>query len=362
MTTNQAAVRAAELTLTAFNAFDANFRMMTRRAKRRFEEKDWWGGRRDAAERLDLYDKVLDQAASTLDTDLGKWAREQPVWVAAKQLYATLVTERFDIDRAETFFNSVTRRMLMTVGINREVEFFYLHPKVAAWQQEGAVHRSYTNTLDTRSVVRTILNDVPFEVRYENIDRDAGLVAQEIDLYLWPIVGVEKTYRIDIVNAIFYRNKGAYLVGRIVVDARTIPLVIPLINGESGIYIDTVLLHESEVGIVFSFAYSYFFVDIERYDALIEFLRSIIPHTEMAELYTALGYNRHGKTEFYREPASILADVPATRAMTGGPDDTLGGIALVSVPQGSPPKFSASGLDSGYIIFGTATLRTVQFK
>lgn len=301
MTTNQAADRAAGLTLIAFDGFNAAFQTMTRRANRRFEAKDWLGGRADAADRLDAYDKSLDEVAVNLENDLAELSREQSVWVAAKQRFATLVAQRFDIDRAETFFNSVTRRMLMTVGINREVEFFYLHPKSTVIHQKNTVHRSYARMADTSSVVRSILNDLPFHVPYEDIDRDADLVAREIDLCLWPVIGLEKTYSIDVVRAVFYRNKGAYIVGRILVDTQRIPLVIPLLNGESGIYVDTVLLHESEASIVFSFAYSYFFVDVERYDALIDFLRSMIPHAQMEELYTSLGYNRHGKTEFYRE-------------------------------------------------------------
>ena len=72
-------------------------------------------------------------------------------------------------------------------------------------------------------------------------------------------------------------------------------------RAESGIGAETVFLREAETGIVFSFACSYLFVDVERYDALIAFLRSTIPHAERAELYTSLGYYRHGKTELYRD-------------------------------------------------------------
>lgn len=301
MTVNDVADSAARLTLDAFDSFNAAFQTITRRARRRFEEKDWAGGSRDATERLDSYEDALDRIAIQLDRDLGEQAREQSVWVAAKERFASLVAQRYDIDRAETFFNSVTRKMLSTVGINREVEFFYLHPKATVQHCGEAVYRTYANAADTKSLVMNILEDFPFSVGYENIERDSELVAQEIDLHLWPIVGVDKAYAIDAVKAIFYRNKGAYIVGRIVVDARAIPLIIPLANGESGIFVDTVLLHESEASIVFSFAYSYFFVDVERFDALIELLRSIIPHAELAELYISLGYNRHGKTEFYRD-------------------------------------------------------------
>lgn len=293
---------AARLTLEAFDAFNATFRTITRRAQGRFEQRDWQGERRDGANRLDSYEDTLDQVAVELGWALGERAREQSVWVTAKPRFASMVADRYDIERAETWFNSVTRKMLKTVGINRELEFFYLHPKAMPPPEEAAaVYRTYARAADTTSMVKSILQDLPFTVSFENIDRDATLVAQEIDLHLWPIVGTEKEFTVDIIRALFYRNMEANVVGRVVADARTIPLIIPLANSEPGIRAETVLLLESEATILFSFAYSYFFVDVERYDALIGFLRSILPRAELAALYTSLGYNRHGKTEFYRD-------------------------------------------------------------
>ena len=301
MTTNNEADLAARLTLDGFESFNAVFRTISRRAQQRFETKDWAGGLRDAAERLDSYEKSLDLVAARLDLTLGPLAREHSVWIAAKPRFARLVARRYDIDRAETFFNSVTRKMLRTIGINREVEFFYLHPKATASQRAETVYRTYTKAADTASLVKKILEEFPFGVGYENVERDAEFIAREIDLHVWPVAGPDRPYSIDIVNVIFYRNKEAYIVGRIVADARTIPLIIPLASGDAGVYAETVLLHESEASIAFSFAYSYFFVDVERYDELLTFLRSSIPHAELAELYTSLGYNRHAKTEFYRD-------------------------------------------------------------
>jgi isocitrate dehydrogenase kinase/phosphatase len=292
---------AAKITLDAFDSFNAAFKAITHRAKQRFERRDWRGGLWDAAERLDLYNKIVDYTITQLDSVLLDEARDVSLWTDAKQCYAKLVDDRYDVDRAETFFNSITRQMLMTVGVNRTVEFFYLHPKPKIAHHGEAVYRTYNKAADTQSLIRNILKDVSFNVGYENIERDAESVAQEVDLHLWPIVGTDKSYTIEVVRPIFFRNKEAYIVGRIVVDARVIPLIIPLSNGETGIYADTVLLHESEASVAFSFAYSYFAVDTERYDALIDFLRTIIPHAALADLYNSLGYNRHGKTEFYRD-------------------------------------------------------------
>ncbi len=300
-TQNQLADAAARLALEGFVLFREKFQTITLRAERRFEDRDWVAGRQDATERLDLYENVLDGLTGRIGEVLGQSASEEAVWSAARPKFAALVAKRYDIDRAETFFNSVTRKMLRTVGINRNVEFFSLHPRAPLLGREEEVCRSYARSGDTAHLIQAIFADFPFRVGYERAERDARLVAQEVDLFLWPFLRGGESYRVDVVRTLFYRNKEAYIVGRIVVEGETHPLVIPLINGESGVYADTVLLHRSDVSILFSFAYSYFFVDVERYDAIIAFLHSIIPAVDLAELYTSLGYNRHGKTEFYRE-------------------------------------------------------------
>lgn len=292
---------AARLTLEAFDSFLESFGSVSRRARKVFEGKDWHTGLRDAAERMDLYERSLDAVARQLGEVLQERACIQSTWIAAKQRFGALVAGRYDIDRAETFFNSVSRKMLSTVGINRDVEFFYLHPKPVVVRQPESVYRSFAAGVDTISLVRAILEDFLFSVPHENISRDADRVGREIDLALWPIVGNERSFSVDVIKAIFYRNTSAYIVGRIIVADRVIPLVLPLVHGEHGIYVDTVLLHDAEVRAVFSFAYSYFHVDVERYNALIEFLRSFLPGEKLSALYTSLGYNRQGKTEFYRD-------------------------------------------------------------
>ncbi len=292
---------AAKLTLDAFDEFNEAFGSVSRRARKTFENKDWHKGLRDVAERLDLYKRSLEIVMERLRGALPDRAEDPSTWIAAKRRFAVLIADRDDIDRAETFFNSVTRKMLVTVGINREVEFFYLHPKQDAVKKPESVYRTFAAGSTTNSLVRSILEDFLFSVPYEDISRDADRVAREIDLYIWPVVGNDRSFSADIVKAIFYRNTSAYIVGRIVVGTRCIPLILPLVHGDHGIYVDAVLLHDSEVRAVFSFAYSYFHVDVERYDALVEFLGSIMPGEKSASLYTSLGHNRHGKTEFYRD-------------------------------------------------------------
>jgi isocitrate dehydrogenase kinase/phosphatase len=105
LTTEALASVAAKLTLEAFDAFSASFKEITARASRRFADKDWVGGQNDASDRLDLYERALDRVADHLGEALGSGVREQATWAAARKPFAVLVANRYDVDRAETFFN-----------------------------------------------------------------------------------------------------------------------------------------------------------------------------------------------------------------------------------------------------------------
>jgi isocitrate dehydrogenase kinase/phosphatase len=295
------AVDAALRIATGFATYADEFASITKRSKWRFQTRDWKGRHEDALERLDLYEKILREVAAAITGLLGDRLHDQGLWASVKERFARSVRGQHDAELAETFFNSVTRRIFSTVGINRRVEFFSWYPRdTGAAAGEPIFHR-YEGGRDTRSVIRSVLQDYRFTVPYEDQERDADLVAGEIDLYLWPLLGQTGEYRTEVIRSPFYRNKVAYLVGRIVAAGRVVPLVLPLYHGDAGVFVDTVLLAAAEVSKVFSFAFSYFHVLVERHDLLIEFLRSILPEKPLAELYISIGYNRHGKTEFYRD-------------------------------------------------------------
>ena len=295
------AAEAALRIATGFATYADEFASITKRSKWRFQTRDWKGRHEDALERLDLYDKVLREIAAAITGLLEDRLHDEDLWASVKERFHRLIRDRHDAELAETFFNSVTRRIFNTVGINRRIEFFRWYPRDTAAASDEPIFHRYEGGRDTRSVIRSVLQDYRFTVPYEDPDRDADLVAGEIDLYLWPLLGQTGEYRIEVIRSPFFRNKVAYLVGRIVAAGRVVPLVLPLYHGDAGVFVDTVLLAEAEVSKVFSFAFSYFHVLVERHDLLIEFLRSILPEKPLAELYISIGYNRHGKTEFYRD-------------------------------------------------------------
>lgn len=291
----------AVLVRDAFDKYSADFLSITRQARRKFEDRDWKGGYEFALLRLGLYDRSLQRLADRIGRVWNMRKRRRKLWIDARKEYSDLIAGRHDSELAETYFNSVTRKILMTVGLDREIEYFHLKPRKRKNKAQESVFRRYPLEGETSGLIRRILEDFGFESGFTDIWRDSELVAREIDLHLWPLIHGERTCSFDFIKAPFFRNKVAYLVGRINIDDRRIPLVMPLYNSSSGIYVDTVLLDEANVSIIFGFAHSYFHVRVDRHDAIIDFLKSILPKKPVAELYISIGYNRHGKTEFYRD-------------------------------------------------------------
>jgi isocitrate dehydrogenase kinase/phosphatase len=294
-------INVGALILSAYEQYAAQFLSITHRAGKRFETRDWSGRQSDAAERLDIYEVSLDRVAGQLRKLLGDAASESTNWKRFKSQFARLTHRRSDADLAETYFNSVTRKLLWTVGIDREIEFFHRDDRPISAAPDLEVIRSYPYDYDTTRVIRSVLCDLQFSVPFTDLDRDASLVANEIDLLVWPLTRYQSIRAIEIVTSPFYRNKVAYIVGRILAEDHVIPLVLPLYNSPKGIYVDTVLLTEADVSRVFSFAFSYFQVALTRPDMVMRFLRTILPNKPAAELYISLGLSKHGKTVLYRD-------------------------------------------------------------
>jgi isocitrate dehydrogenase kinase/phosphatase len=109
-------------------------------------------------------------------------------------------------------------------------------------------------------------------------------------------------FQIQVLASLFYRNKGAYLVGKIINGFNETPLALPILHGADGkLVVDAALFGEDELLMIFSYARAYFMVDMEVPSAYVHFLRGLMPRKPRAELYNALGLQKHGKNLFYRD-------------------------------------------------------------
>ena len=293
--------KGAILVKWGFERYRSGFRRITRRSARHFEAADWHGVQQDMVERLALYTSVVRRVVASLEEVFGDERRSPELWSAMKREYSWLMGGHGDLELAETFFNSVTRKVFATVGVDPKREFVHLGSDTGLPPPGAVPVRTYPGALSTGAVVGEVLDDYTFAVPWEDPARDARRVAAEVDRAVVGAWGEPGFDFVELLEPVFYRGKGAYVVGRVVKAERSLPLVLALANPGGRVVVDAVLLDEDDVSIVFSFTRSYFHVDVEAPAGVVRFLKSILPRKPMAELYVSLGYNKHGKTELYRD-------------------------------------------------------------
>ena len=318
---------AAGAIAAAWERYVAGFEEITRRARSRFERRDWAGSQNDAAERLTLYRVHLDAAVADVGDLLGDAVMERTRWGLVKAEHARRTGTRADAELARTFFNSVTRRVFSTVGVDPSIEYL----ESAAPEPDAAARHALTAVLEAPApdaeLVRRVLLSYQWAVPYAQLDENAELVARII---ADRIGGSPEGVTLEMLRPVFFRNKGAYLVGRLRRGDAAWPLVLPLINAERGIVVDAVLMTENEASVVFGFSWSYFRVEVPHPRAMVEFLGSLMPYKRVDELYTAIGFNKHGKTELFRSLRRHLEEPEARFAFAEGDEGMV--MAVFTLP------------------------------
>lgn len=297
---------AASALREVYQAWHDAFRESAHRMARHFERADWVAIPDESAARLRLYGQHVMRAIVEVEGHAGDRA-DHDFWVAMRDVYAGLVAGRPDEEIAETFFSSVTRVVFDTVGVDDAVEFH------RPWREDGPADAARAccrivpigehASLD--AAARDLLEHVPH--RFADRDDDARRLAAALREHVTAAWGDAAPRSIEVLPDVFYRGRGAYLIGRLVADDRALPLLVALRRADGGAVVDALLTSADELSIVFGFAWSYFHVDVERPSAVVAFLRELMPLKRMDELYTALGYHKHGKTELYRDLTHHLA-------------------------------------------------------
>ena len=295
-----------------FESYQAQFQLVTRRAQARFVGRDWLGAQRDAHERLGLYSQFSDWVVRELDRELGGSPGDSTLWSDARHAYLALALRRDDAELALTFYNSVARRVLRTVGVWPGVEFL---PEdftgITAPPASQAVRLTPVGPGGLAGLLGDVLRGLPFAAAFTDLEGDAKLAAASLARDLKKLAPGASVDGLELVPAPFYRNKGAYLVGRLVADEFRIPLVMALVHPPEGIRLDAVLTTPQEASVVFSFTRSYFHIEPACAAALVAFLAELMPLKPVDELYTAIGCHKHGKTLLFHALLKQLEDPEA---------------------------------------------------
>jgi isocitrate dehydrogenase kinase/phosphatase len=295
----------------AFEDYNHAFRAITRRAERRFVEREWQLGQRDAVERIELYDRRVEKCLADLVGNLGRHIAEESTWHAIKAEFASLIATCPDRKFDATFFNSLTRKVFKTVGVNRDVEFATVADEEGVSQAPPRLAelpiRGADPGLELLPAVSHLLAGVPWARHYADQSATARFVAEEIMAVLKARSLVTAGLHLEVLQPVFYRATRAFLVGKVAGDDWMLPLVIAFAHPDGGITADAVMMSEYEVRPLFGFSRSYFHADLPAVEPAVRYLSSIMPGKPVDEIYTVLGRAKQGKTERYRSLFRHLA-------------------------------------------------------
>jgi len=293
----------ADTILDGFNRHFSLFRQITRAAKARFEAADWEGEDAARRARIDYYDQRVSEAIDELNRRFDLNHLDARLWQDIKRWYMWLLYEHKQPELAESFYNSVFCRLFDRSYYNNDHIFVKPGRAIDYLDMDDPAYTAhYPDERGLRDAFRDILLGFDLRLAWEDLERDLGLIVDSFAPALQPDAMPAPHRQLHVLSSLFFRNKAAYIVGRALVGVDNQPFVLPLlINDDKRLYVDTILTEADDLALIFSFTRAYFMVDTEVPAGLIDFLQSILPSKTRADLYTGIGFQKQGKTLFYRE-------------------------------------------------------------
>lgn len=301
--TSELSSQTARVIAAGYSRHAERFEQIVAKAPDRFARRQWYELHDDSVALLDLYSTSVDEVRAEVGAVLGERSEDRQLWGAARSEFAALIGESPDAELAATFFNSITRRVFTTVGIDGEVEFATIlqtdHPPAPVKTLAGGAE----------AVVRRALTESGIPGVWRNLGRDVRLAVDELEASVGsrgqsgPIDGTA------MLDTVFYRGQGAYLVGRLLAGGATYPIAFCINHTSRGLVLGAALTEESDINVLFSYTRAAFHVVVENPASAVAYLSDLMPRKRRAELYSTIGYRKHAKTELYAE---LMAHVAAS--------------------------------------------------
>lgn len=296
-------VRAKKIAYLIMGGFDKNYRKYTRitkGAQERFEKRLWNECQQSIRERINDYDQSVSDVVAELFDVMTPSQEPLELWVEMKQAYTKLLATHPQFELAETFYNSIICRIFK----HGQIDDSMMYVTSTRCFLPGQDRLKVVNAFDTSGTVLNMFEEIfrvyRFNTPFADLIRDLGHLDDGLRHILSP-AQLGSVHTVEMLKAVFYRGKAAYFIGRICMPDETIPFVIALrINRFHEIFVDALLTDRKDLSIIFGFARSYFMADTQYPAEVVAFLQELLPNKKQFELYMALGFYKHGKTEFYR--------------------------------------------------------------
>jgi len=310
--TSQTNIQAQAIAKTILNGFARHiylFGELTRSAKQRFEQRQWHAVQEAAKQRTDYFDKRVEETLTTIKNDFEVSDLDETLWQHIKYCYVNLLAKHPQAELAESFYNSVFCHLFERKYYHNAFIFVESYSHNVQQGTSASIYTRYSPAQKGLSnTIKDIVKAANFSVEFPKLTREIKALIKAFIKQPSLKNRVLADIQFDILNFVFYRNKGAYIIGRVITPESETPFIVPIINSEQGgLHLDALLTEQENMAVVFGFARSYFFVDCLYPQALVNFLRNLIPHKTRADLYSAIGFHKQGKTQFYRDFLHHLA-------------------------------------------------------
>ena len=289
--------------LEGFSKHFAIFRDMTRKARENFVRGDWMASRKAAIERISLYDNRVRETISELRDRFDPNTLNTAPWQEIKFQYMGLLYRHRQPELAETFYNSVFVGLFERHFYNND--FIFVRPSMSTERldSDDPVYRSfYPIRQGWRATLESILTSADIGLPFGNLREDVRRITAAIRNHSNLPRRLAQHFQIQMLNQPFYRNRTAYLVGRVINGPDRYPFILSIRRSQDGTaYVDRLFSEREHVASMFTSARAYFLVDTEIPSAIIHFLLDFLPEKTAADLYTQIGFHKQGKAEFYRD-------------------------------------------------------------
>jgi isocitrate dehydrogenase kinase/phosphatase len=293
--------KAARLILSIYDDFYSQLCEYPHRAQRAFETRDPHASIRISQERLGLYSRYISEHGPRIHAAFPALATDSAVWDALDRLYMAMIVDRYDADIAFSFVHSIRRNI--GHGLWKPVAYSFPPPSKLRAYSMASVHRrlSVRGRVD-RELLCTALQLPKFSIPFRDLQGDAEKILERIEPLLYGAPNAAAPLALDVVEAGFFRDRSAFLVGRwLMADDSIMPFVVALLNGGEGIYADAVLHRVSDIHDLFSSALANFHVTTRLYYQTCVFLFSLMPRRPFGHQYSTIGFNHVGKVAILNE-------------------------------------------------------------
>lgn len=292
----------ADLVLGEFRDFYGQFREIPELSRLAFEQRDHARSLRLSGRRLQLYSISIRDFSDRIKREYPVLAADESSWEMVERRYLESVEGEYAADLAMAYLHSIRRKIYQGEWRVNDYASYRSKYETDDVMADQLVRYEIRDRLSVQTV-QEILAMEAFEVPYEDISRDARRIVGRA----YRNLGLESRLKeaplvIEMFPAGFYRNRGAYMVGRATFDhERYRPFIIALLNGDNGLYVDALINSATYAHNMFSSTLANFHVTNFYYHELCRFLRSIMPMRPLGLHYSTVGYNHLGKVAVMNE-------------------------------------------------------------